>query len=855
MATATTGMARRVLTALGLTLAITMFAVPATHPVAGQDSNPSAAELPASHPLTAFTLPTQPQPDGGTGQAAPPAPTEKTAAKISRDLADLAAGGGSRNLGDADGFNLSGVPLPVYDGWVVIDAIASGDPGDLKAALEILGLQGGAAFGGMVSGRLPIGAIDSLANLASLRFVRPAYMVSDESPIVADPHSMNTNVGLVTSQGDAAMRSDDARTAFGVDGTGVTVGTLASSFDCLGGAAADVASGDLPVGIVVLEERSDCASGTDFGRAMMQLIHDVAPGASQAFHTSVVGQAGFAQGIIDLRNAGADVIVDGVSFTSEPMFQDGVIAQAVDTVVADGVAYFSSAGSRGRNSYQDIFSPGQTFAPGAFPQGTSFAPPFFGGVAHEFGDGDMFQRVTLQPGSVLRISHQWADPAASVCSGCPGPDTDMDIYLLNDPPTVILNGGVAENIGADPMEFVSFGWGGSEPIVVNVMLVKHDGPDPGLMKYIRFDGGPAVSIDEFDTASGTVFGHKNAAGAEAVGAAFYQETPEFGQTPPLLEPYSSAGPTPILFDTSGNPISTVVRDKPEIVAPDWTNTTFFGSDIEPDGFPNFGGTGAAVAHAAGVAALMLDGVPSLPPSEVYSALETTAIDMLGTGFDFDSGFGLIDATGGTMAKLTASDGAAFDLFGNAVATSGDTALVGALHSDAISGDSGSAYVFVRSGNTWNQQVKLTPGDGAINDNFGRSLAISGDTAVIGAYNDDDNGTNSGSAYVFVRNGTTWSQQAKLTASDGAAGDRFGVSVAVSGDTAVVGSANDDDDGTNSGSAYVFVRSGTTWSQQAKLSASDGAPGDWLGYSVAISGETALVGAFQDDDSGTYSGSV
>jgi RHS repeat-associated protein len=211
-----------------------------------------------------------------------------------------------------------------------------------------------------------------------------------------------------------------------------------------------------------------------------------------------------------------------------------------------------------------------------------------------------------------------------------------------------------------------------------------------------------------------------------------------------------------------------------------------------------------------------------------------------------------------QAKLTASDGVAGDLFGWSVAISGDTAIVGANGDDDNGTDSGSAYIHVRdSSGNWNQQAKLTASDGAASDFFGRSVAISGDTAVAGAYFDDDNGSNSGSAYVYVRDGSgNWNQQAKLTASDGAANDWFGHSVAISGDTAVVGAYFDDDNGSNSGSAYIFVRDGNgNWNQQAKLTASDGAASDWFGFSVAIRGDTAVGGSRLDDDNGTGSGSA
>ena len=205
-----------------------------------------------------------------------------------------------------------------------------------------------------------------------------------------------------------------------------------------------------------------------------------------------------------------------------------------------------------------------------------------------------------------------------------------------------------------------------------------------------------------------------------------------------------------------------------------------------------------------------------------------------------------------QTKLLATDGASSDNFGEPVSVSEDTVVVGAVLDDDNGTSSGSAYVFIRSGTTWTQQAKLTASDGAADDFFGFSVSVSGDTAVVGARFEDDKGSNSGSAYVFVRSGTTWTQQAKLTASDGAADDNFGDSVSVSGDTVVVGASGDDG---NKGSAYVFVRSGTTWSQQAKLTASDGAVGDIFGISISVSGDTTVVGAAFDGDNGDFSGSA
>src|SRR5262245_2799498 len=210
-------------------------------------------------------------------------------------------------------------------------------------------------------------------------------------------------------------------------------------------------------------------------------------------------------------------------------------------------------------------------------------------------------------------------------------------------------------------------------------------------------------------------------------------------------------------------------------------------------------------------------------------------------------------------KLIASDSAAGDAFGVSVASSDDTALVGAYVDDHPgASNAGSAYVFIRSGSEWTQQAKLVAADAGADDLFGVSVAVWGDPALVGAINDDhEGGTLAGSAYVFVRSGSVWTQQAKLIASDAAANDRFGTSVALSGDTAVIGAYLDDHaGGIDAGSAYVFVRSGSVWTQQAKLMASDAAANDWFGHSSALSGDTAMVGAVQDDHaSGTNAGSA
>jgi hypothetical protein len=213
-----------------------------------------------------------------------------------------------------------------------------------------------------------------------------------------------------------------------------------------------------------------------------------------------------------------------------------------------------------------------------------------------------------------------------------------------------------------------------------------------------------------------------------------------------------------------------------------------------------------------------------------------------------------------VAKLVASDASPNGFVGGAVALSGTTAVVGG----GTSGTSESAYVFVRNANgDWVEQQKLTASDGVTGDRFGVSVAVSGDTIVVGADNvDDPDGgctgpcSNTGAAYVFVRDAFgVWTEEQKLTASDSFSLDTFGGAVAASGDTIVVGSSRDGDNGTSSGSAYVFERTSGVWVEQQKITASDGAAGDFFGGAVTLEGTTAIIGAIGDDDNGSSSGSA
>lgn len=566
--------------------------------------------------------------------------------------------------------------IRLSDGYVVINAVASADPERLRADLERLGMKNAAVYGRMVSGYLPIMAIQALEALESLKFVRPAIW--------------RTNTGSVDSEGDVAMRSDLARANLGVDGTGVTVGVLSDSFDCLSGAAVGVLSGDLPAGINVVREIDNCAQGTDEGRAMMELIHDVARGATLAFHTAAEVQPVFARGITELRKAGAKVIVDDTIHLDEPMFQDGIIAQAVDSVVARGVAYFSAAGNEGRQSYQSRFRPSGRFV----QEGPSLLCE-----AHDFDPSakvDIRQRIRLPADGVLLLSFQWDQPFFSV-SGPPGAQSDIDILLLQagTNPPVPVAGGVNVNVGGDPVEIFGVQNTSEAPARFDIVITNCSGPDPQRIKYVDFGGD--ATILQFDTRSGTIYGHANARGAEAVGAADYLQTPAFGVNPPVIESFSSAGGVPIRLNTDGSrKRNQEVRKKPGIVAPDGANTTFFFSDRpdDADDFPNFFGTSAAAPHAAGVAALTLQNNPTFVPNFVYRQLRASAIDMRAPGFDFRTGFGLIDAT---LAAVPGSPGACQGVTATITGSPAADIIIGTARRDVILGGRGTDLIDGRGG--------------------------------------------------------------------------------------------------------------------------------------------------------------
>jgi Ca2+-binding RTX toxin-like protein len=453
------------------------------------------------------------------------------------------------------------------------------------------------------------------------------------------------NGGKTTSQADFVHEVDRVRTSLpqAYNGTGVEIGVLSNSYNTKNGASADIASGDLPAaGVSVLQDLSSTSS--DEGRAMLQLIYDLAPGASLSFATAFTGEKQFADNIRALANNGADIIVDDVIYFAEPFFQDGVVALAVDDVVKNkNVAYFSSAGNQAAKSYET-----SNFNGNSNTSLDTIANPVLKGSGsyryHDFNPGasvDLRQQVTLNNGQNLKLALQWDDPFYTTNQV----DTDLDILLINSANKVVANS-VNDNIVTQvPFELLNFTNSTGSTQTYDIVIAKYAGANPSLIKYVNF--GSSVTPEYF-TNSSTIYGHAAARNAEAVAA-----VPFYNQNQP--ESFTALGSTRILYeyqtDASGKIINVIrkatpeIRQKPDIAAIDGTNTTFFGSDsiTDADTFPNFFGTSAAAPHAAAIAVLLKQANPNLTPSQIYDRLESTATDIDSPGVDKKTGYGLINA--------------------------------------------------------------------------------------------------------------------------------------------------------------------------------------------------------------------
>ncbi len=454
--------------------------------------------------------------------------------------------------------------------------------------------------------------------------------------------------GTVTSQGDADHRADDVRSTYGYLGQGIKIGVLSDSYDAKGGAAADVTSGDLPgagnpdgytTPVTVVQ---DFSSGSDEGRAMLQVIHDLAPAATLYFATADVSEAGFASNIQALRNTyGCNVILDDVAYFDEPAFQDGVPAQAVDVVTAAGALYFSSAGNSGSlaKGTSGVFEGDFNDAGSAAFTGGSKA-----GTIHNFGtvgspvNGD----IITAAGEVYNLI--WSDPYGASAN-------DYDLFLVSSTGTVKKSSTTVQNGTQDPYE----------EITPSLRLTKGD-------RLVVFKTtAAAVRAFHLNTNRGTLTvatngqttGHACAAAAFCMAAtpaatAFTTGYPTGPYPNPFVstnkvEPFSSDGPRKIFYNPNGTVITAgsftfasgggSTLAKPDLTAADGVSTTFKAST----GLSPFFGTSCAAPHAGAIAALLLSGNPSLTPAQVRAILTSTALDVESSGYDNVSGYGIIQA--------------------------------------------------------------------------------------------------------------------------------------------------------------------------------------------------------------------
>jgi Subtilase family len=655
------------------------------------------------------------------------------------------------------------ISTPMTTPQVLIDAISTGDAKALKTSLQSLGLQDAAVFSNDVGGWLPVDQLANANALAGLHFARAAMP--------------RTRSSAVATQGDFVQESSVVRTNYpGLTGSGVMVGVLSDSFNCFAtyatssvpasgnngyapdgftatyaddqepstGQAASTAA--LPAGVDVLEEASCLDYGapqqlpfTDEGRAILQIVHAVAPAASLAFYTAVNSEADFANGIEALAAAGAKVIDDDVGYPDEPFFQDGLVAQAINTVEAEGVAYFSSAGNDGVTSYENtapIFPVTGTGAQ-ASEKLLNFDP-----TGATTTTSLPLSIPELFPGEFIFLVVGWDQPYVTGSPDSGGATSSFDLCLSGGGTDLVTDNNSFPNavtctgpssVGGDPVQFLIIGnpanaSGNTAATTASITIGLAGGTAaPGRVKFLlSADGAQGAAINStFAPGGPTIQGHPMAATAAAVGAAFYYYTPQCGTTPATLETFSSEGGDPILFSTSGTRLSTPeVRQKPDFVGPDGVNNTFLGYTLLQTGYPladptntlptsiaacqnngegaypNFFGTSAAAPHAAAAAALMLQANPALTPTQIYAAMQSSALAMTArstsaSGYDYDDGHGFLQIEAAfaalpssatiTVSPTSVAAGSSATLTWNALNSSGCTASGSWTGSQSASG--------------------------------------------------------------------------------------------------------------------------------------------------------------------------
>lgn len=491
--------------------------------------------------------------------------------------------------------------------------------------------------------------------------------------------------GAIVSEGDTQLKAHEAREANGVNGSGVTVGILSDSFNQAteaedGGQIAtkatdDVKSADLPgVGnecgtttpVHVLESEKNKAEASDEGRAMAQIVHDLAPAAHIDFASAFNGELSFAKNIKELAAAGAKVIADDVFYFEEPFFQDGPVAVAVNEAVEAGTTYFSAAGNdnlldaSGEHDIASWETPAYRDS-GSCPPAVEARAGANGFHCLDFNpDPEKVDRtfgIKVEPGSELTIDLQWDEPWNGVA-------TDLDAYLLNASGFLVQESREA-NIETTQMPVEVLSWTNESSASKTVQLVVNRalGEAAPRVKLALLENGGGVEATEYPRSSGedvvgpTIFGHSGAASSISVAAVPFNSNSE-------PEPYSSRGPVihgfgPVEGTTPAAPLGPPeqIISKPDLTATDCGKTTFFAIFASP--FWRFCGTSAAAPHAAAVAALMLDAEPAAGPEEVRTALEGSAT-AVGSFDSCAAGAGLVEAVGAIEEILaqTGESGAA-----------------------------------------------------------------------------------------------------------------------------------------------------------------------------------------------------